>query len=104
MKKFLTSLSIWAKISGKKPTQEHKMISLIDQFWKSLDKSRKSQEIKPIETCSDKQKVRELAYKKWQQAGEPNGDGVNFWLDAEKELAVQWVEALTSGDFVETDH
>jgi hypothetical protein len=31
-------------------------------------------------------RIRELAYLKWEQAGYPAGDGVNFWLDAEKEL------------------
>jgi len=29
---------------------------------------------------------RPLAYRKWQEAGCPNGDGVQFWLDAEKEI------------------
>jgi uncharacterized protein YdaU (DUF1376 family) len=27
----------------------------------------------------------ELAYKKWQDAGEPHGDGTDFWLEAENE-------------------
>lgn len=26
----------------------------------------------------------ELSYKMWLDAGEPHGDGVNFWLEAEK--------------------
>ena len=30
--------------------------------------------------------VRELAYQKWQGAGEPQGDGLQFWLDAEREV------------------
>jgi hypothetical protein len=30
--------------------------------------------------------VRELAYLKWQAAGSPPGDGVQFWLEAENEL------------------
>lgn len=29
--------------------------------------------------------ISEIAYRKWQEAGEPQGDGVQFWLDAEKE-------------------
>lgn len=29
--------------------------------------------------------IRKLAYYKWQQAGSPEGDGVEFWLDAERE-------------------
>jgi hypothetical protein len=30
--------------------------------------------------------VRLLAYRKWQEAGCPAGDGVEFWLTAEAEL------------------
>ena len=30
--------------------------------------------------------VRELAYFKWEAAGFPEGDGFDFWLEAEKEL------------------
>jgi hypothetical protein len=29
----------------------------------------------------------ELAYKKWEQAGRPCGDGKEFWLEAEGELS-----------------
>lgn len=36
----------------------------------------------------NEQKIRELAYAKWQEAGTPSGDGVNFWLEAEAELSV----------------
>lgn len=40
--------------------------------------------------CCDKglceHAVRELAYHKWEEAGRPDGDGVEFWLDAESEL------------------
>jgi hypothetical protein len=32
-------------------------------------------------------KIRELAYIKWADAGEPDGDGAEFWLAAERELA-----------------
>jgi hypothetical protein len=31
-------------------------------------------------------RIRELAYQKWLDAGCPPGDGVNFWCDAEAEL------------------
>lgn len=34
----------------------------------------------------NEQKIRELAYTKWQEAGTPPGDGVSFWLEAETEL------------------
>ena len=30
--------------------------------------------------------IRARAYALWQQAGEPGGDGVEFWLRAEQEL------------------
>jgi Protein of unknown function (DUF2934) len=30
--------------------------------------------------------VRPLAYRKWQEAGSPAGDGVTFWLAAEAEI------------------
>lgn len=32
------------------------------------------------------QSIRELAYAKWEAAGRPDGDGVQFWLEAEREL------------------
>ena len=32
------------------------------------------------------QTVQEIAYSKWEQAGWPSGDGVEFWLDAEQEF------------------
>lgn len=31
------------------------------------------------------QRIRELAYFKWQDAGKPSGDGLEFWLAAEDE-------------------
>ena len=31
--------------------------------------------------------IRGLAYEKWHAAGCPEGDGVEFWLDAEKEIS-----------------
>jgi hypothetical protein len=30
--------------------------------------------------------IRLLAYRKWEAAGRPAGDGINFWLEAEREL------------------
>lgn len=35
----------------------------------------------------DEQHVRELAYRKWEQAGCPHGDQDRFWQEAEQELA-----------------
>lgn len=37
--------------------------------------------------CEDK--IRDFAYQKWQAAGRPEGDGMEFWLEAERELASQ---------------
>lgn len=31
--------------------------------------------------------IRLCAYRKWESAGRPSGDGVEFWLEAEHELA-----------------
>jgi len=30
--------------------------------------------------------IRLRAYRKWESAGKPTGDGIRFWLDAEQEL------------------
>jgi len=30
--------------------------------------------------------IRLFAYRKWENAGRPTGDGVQFWLEAEQEL------------------
>ena len=37
--------------------------------------------------AATEEKIRELAYFKWQTAGSPPGDGVEFWVEAENELA-----------------
>lgn len=34
-------------------------------------------------------KIREAAYHRWQAAGCPSGDGVQFWLQAEAELGAE---------------
>ena len=33
-------------------------------------------------------KIAKLAYQKWEEAGRPLSDGVEFWLAAEKELSI----------------
>ncbi len=40
--------------------------------------------------------VRETAYCKWEEAGCPCGDGVDFWLQAEAELAAKAELAKTN--------
>jgi hypothetical protein len=37
-------------------------------------------------TAKSQEVVRVHAYQKWEAAGKPNGDGVNFWLEAEQEV------------------
>jgi hypothetical protein len=32
------------------------------------------------------EEIRRLAYQKWEAAGRPEGDGFNFWVEAEREL------------------
>lgn len=32
------------------------------------------------------QAIREAAYHKWEQAGRPHGDGLEFWLESEQEI------------------
>lgn len=34
-------------------------------------------------------RIRERAYLKWQAAGCPDGDGVAFWLEAEREVSTE---------------
>ena len=38
------------------------------------------------EASSYEDEIRPLAYRKWEEAGCPAGDGVPFWLAAEKEI------------------
>jgi len=33
------------------------------------------------------EEIRLCAYQKWENAGKPAGDGIQFWLEAEQELA-----------------
>lgn len=40
-------------------------------------------------SASQEQAIREIAYSKWEQAGWPAGDGMNFWLEAEQEVLDQ---------------
>jgi len=35
----------------------------------------------------DREAIEKLAYQKWQEAGCPTGDGVEFWVQAEAEVA-----------------
>ena len=42
--------------------------------------------------------IRELAYAKWEQAGWPSGDGVQFWLEAEQDLSTESPHQQTDGE------
>lgn len=42
---------------------------------------------KTAATPPTEEQIRKLAYRKWEEAGHPSGDGVEFWLAAERELA-----------------
>ena len=42
--------------------------------------------------------IRLSAYQKWEAAGKPNGDGVQFWLEAEQELVEGTKEKFVQGD------
>jgi hypothetical protein len=43
-------------------------------------------EQQPIESSSQEDEIRPLAYQKWEEAGCPASDGVEFWLAAEAEI------------------
>lgn len=40
------------------------------------------------------EQIRTLAYHKWEEAGRPDGDGLEFWVLAEKEV-VEWARPKT---------
>jgi hypothetical protein len=40
----------------------------------------------PSRPGPDDEQIRSRAYSLWEKAGCPEGDGVEFWLEAEKEL------------------
>lgn len=51
-----------------------------------------SMETNPISFCDQQnheQAVRELAYHLWERAGRPEGDGSNFWHEAELQFKQQ---------------
>jgi hypothetical protein len=36
--------------------------------------------------CVSEEEIRRCAHQKWEAAGNPDGDGVEFWCEAEREL------------------
>ena len=51
----------------------------------------------PGKLASD-QDIRLCAYQKWEAAGKPSGDGVQFWLEAEQELVADKNEKIVQRD------
>lgn len=51
-----------------------------------------------MNSCEQEQAIREAAYHKWEQAGRPHGDGMEFWLESEQEILGR------SSDDSETQH
>jgi len=47
-----------------------------------------------ITPCEDT--IRQRAYEQWQADGCPEGDGVEFWLEAERALASQATQGVAS--------
>jgi hypothetical protein len=47
--------------------------------------------------------IQDLAYHKWEAAGRPGGDGANFWLKAEQELAEHELERGAVDQFLGRD-
>jgi hypothetical protein len=41
--------------------------------------------VRPAKTVNDED-IRLRAYQEWEAAGKPSGDGVRFWLEAERQL------------------
>jgi hypothetical protein len=43
----------------------------------------------PAPNCQSvsEEAIRLCAYRKWETAGKPHGDGVNFWLEAQRQLS-----------------
>ena len=42
--------------------------------------------------------IRELAYLKWEAAGSPAGDGLDFWLEAERESKANHAASDTAAE------
>lgn len=41
----------------------------------------------PNGQSASEEAIRLCAYRKWETAGRPDGDGIGFWLEAERELS-----------------
>lgn len=48
--------------------------------------------------ATSEERIRERAYRCWAEAGCPAGDGVEFWLKAEAELALETETSVTDDE------
>ena len=46
--------------------------------------------------AADVEAIRDLAHRKWEAAGRPAGDGLHFWLEAEREFNAERAEATAA--------
>lgn len=42
-----------------------------------------------LSSVSTEDLIRERAYLNWEAAGSPEGDGIDYWLEAEQEIAAE---------------
>lgn len=54
--------------------------------WEWDNESKLEPTVHPRERFDMFEKIQRLAYSKWEKAGYPEGDGVDFWLEAENEV------------------
>jgi hypothetical protein len=79
-----------ATITEPNKTQTCKVPTQKAQLSASASACEQNSEQCPEQVCCEK--IRERAYYKWEQAGYPEGDGANFWLEAEAELQAETAE------------
>jgi len=56
-----------------------------------------------IDALELREDIQLCAFHKWEAAGKPTGDGVQFWLEAERELATEKVDASGRGNSQDAD-
>ena len=59
---------------------------MIAKIWNAIAGRKTRGEAMEITYETLRQQIRELAYKKWEEAGEPWGRDKEFWVEAEQEL------------------
>jgi hypothetical protein len=56
-----------------------------------------------INAAESREDIQLCAFHKWEAAGKPTGEGVRFWLEAERELATEKVDASGRGNSQDAD-